>query len=415
MNNLEIKQQSEGKEILLKCSGRLDANRAVHLNDYIDRMVREGHYYISLDLDEIEYLSSAGIRSLVTQYKNLKAVNGHFTIRTMSENVFQVLDMVGMKEMLTQSPPKESAATEETESKDQLIEYGFQFKQTELSGSGKTTACFYGKPEEVIHSGFTEAHARKTASEQNHYAIGVGAIGDSFTECQNLFGEYLMLGRNVAYLPADGSKKPDYLVSSGKLVASLMELYGIHFEGNFSRMIRFDRESTQSTLGLSMMIATIQKLTGFKTLGVVMLAESGGLIGTSLNVPPAKGKAIFSFPEIKNNINFTTEPAHIRKLTLSAGYFSVEKGEESKFLRPLSPGSLLLGHIHTAVFPYIPLKKTEIDLEETIDFLFNNSELNDILHLTNDTREITGLGESQFVQGFCWVVPVETKKIILNP
>ena len=81
-----------------------------------------------------------------------------------------------------------------------------------------------------------------------------------------------------------------------------MELYGIHFEGNFSRMIRFDRESTQSTIGLSRLIVAIQKLTGFKTLGMVMLAESGGLIGTSLNVPPAEGKTIFTYPEIKNNI-----------------------------------------------------------------------------------------------------------------
>jgi anti-anti-sigma factor len=414
MSNFEIKQEITGNEIILRCAGRLDANRAVYLNDYIERMVREGNYFISLDLDDIEYLSSAGIRSLVTQFKNLKAVNGHFRIGKMSENVYQVLDMVGMMEMLTRPAQKNIAAGVEQGSVDQLNESGFHFKRIELSGSGNTTALFYGRPEEILNYGFEPSHARKVESAKNHFAIGMGAIGSSFSDCKDLFGEYLMLGETIAYLPADGSKKPDYMVSSGKLVAPLTELYGIHFDGNFSLVIRFEQENPQNTIGLTQLVTTIRKLTGYKQLGLVMLAESGGLIGTSLNIPPVGGKEIFNFPEIKNNINFTTEPAHIKKLILAAGYFSTESGEESKFLRPLEPGSPLLGHIHTAVFPYTPLKKTDIDLDETIGYLFNNSEVTDLLHLANDTREITGLGESQFMQGFCWVVPVESKEIILN-
>ena len=69
---------------------------------------------------------------------------------------------------------------------------------------------------------------------------------------------------------------------------------------------------------------------------------------------------------------------------------------------------LFRSHIHSSVFPFLPLKKTEIDLNETIGYIFNNADIVDILHLTNDTREITGQGESQFVKGFCWIVPVES-------
>jgi hypothetical protein len=96
-------------------------------------------------------------------------------------------------------------------------------------------------------------------------------------------------------------------------------------------------------------------------------------------------------------------------LTLSVGFFFAgENREAEKFIRPLVPGTTLRGHIHTSVFPFIPLKKTEVDLNETIDYIFNNSELMDILHLTNDTREIAGQGESRFEKGFCWLVPVES-------
>lgn len=413
MNNLQITREDRGNEVVLKCSGRLDANWAGHLNDSIDQLVREGKYFISLNMTGIEYISSAGIRSLVTQYKNLMSVNGYMYISAMSENVKTVLNMVGMTEMLTQVPSKSTPVEEEKATQEQLTTEGFTFTLSGLAPEGKTKAAFYGMPELVLQSGFEARHARKIESGAGKYAFGLGAIGNSYNECKSRFGEYMMLGKNIAYLPADGSKKPDYMVSSGKLIASLIELYGIHFEGNFSQRIRFEHDKPNNTLGISKIIESTQKLSNTNRMAIVMIAESGGLIGTSLNAPPVEGKDIFSFPGIKNTINFTTEPAHYKMLTLSAGYFSFEEnGKTAEFLRPLKPDSSLSGHMHTAVFPYVALKKTSIDLEETIDYLFNNSELTDILHLTNDTREITGLGESQFFQGFCWIAPIESTHII---
>lgn len=409
MNNLEISHQLVGNDLVFKCTGRLDANQSVHLNDYIGRMIREGHYHIVLDMSEIEYISSAGIRSLVTQYKNLKTVNGYFYITTMSENVRQVLSMVGMLDMLTKLPQKTEESGIKEEKPDRISFSGASFELMPLKAKGKVKVCLYGNPGLIKDSSFKTADARKIDSGQNHYALGLGSIGDSFDECKNRFGEFLMFGKNIAYLPADGSGKPDYMVSSGKFVASLVELYGIHFEGIFSHLVRFDPEKLQKTIGLSQLVLAVQELTGLDKFALVMIAESGGLIGTSLNASPVEGKKIFSFPEVKNTVNFTTEPAHNRMLTLSVGYFTFNPDcDDQVFVKNILPGTNLSGHIHTAVFPYTPLKKTAIDLEETIGFLFNSSELNDILHLTNDTREIVGLGESNFVQGFCWVAPIES-------
>lgn len=412
MTNLEINRESNGDEILLKCTGRLDANQAGHLNDYIDRLVREGLYLISLDMTGIEYLSSAGIRSLVTQYKNLKAINGNFHIAAMSENVRQVLNMVGMVEMLGQQPKKVVVDEKKKETSNLLTLNGFRFKLSDIKPQENSKATFYGEPERMKESGFNAQNARLINSEEKHFAIGLGAIGNSFDECKNRFGEYIMMGKNIAYLPADGSKKPDYMVSSGQLIASLTELYGIHFEGNFSHLVYFEPQELKNTIGLSQLAEGIQKLTNFKQMAIVMVAESGGLIGTSLNASPVDGKKIFSFPEVKETMNFTTEPAHYKMLTLSVGYFSSEEKTRDNFLRPLHENSPLLAHVHTAVFPFTPLKKTEIDLNETIEYLFETSELTDILHLVNDNREISGQGESQFVQGFCWIVPIESSTTI---
>ncbi|MDD2612857.1 MAG: STAS domain-containing protein [Bacteroidales bacterium] len=413
MNNLEINKEIKDDEVILKCNGRLDANRTGYLNDYIDSLVREGQYRIALDMAGVEYLSSAGIRLLVTQHKNLKSVNGHFYLSVMSDNVRTILQMVGMADMLSQSPTQSKKEDVKQEPQDKLDTQGFHFNLTTLSPDGTTDLGIYGQPELTFDSGFKSENARRFQSGENHFSIGLGAIGESFDECKDRFGEYVVLGKDMAYLPADGSRKPDYIVGSGQLVATLTELYGLHFEGNFSHLVRFVPENPINTIGFSQLAESFQKLTKLPQMAIVMVAESGGLIGTSLNASPVEGKKIFTYPEIKETVNFTTEPAHYKMLTISVGYVSFEKeGAAEPFLRPMLPDSPLTGHIHTAVFPYIPLKKTEIDLYETIERLFETSELIDIIHILNDTRDAVGLGESQFVQGFCWIAPVKSVHFI---
>ena len=410
MANLRIEKSNISKGTLLTCSGRLDANSAGQLNDFIDRLVREGEYQIAVNFDKIGYLSSAGIRALVNQHKNLKSINGYFYIVSMSDNVRQVLQMVGMALMLSKIPEQIESQPDAPEGDHGLhYAHGFNFLLTSLGNIQNSNVELYGNPELLKNAAFTASDARTVNAREMHFAIGLGAIGDDFETEKNRFGEYLMMGKNIAYLPADGSRQTDYIYSSGQLIASLTELYGLHFDAQFTHLLRFESETTKSTIGLNNLIDSAQELTKFENFAMVMLAESGGLIGTSLNVSPIDGRKIFTYPEIKNSVNFTTEPVHNKMLTISIGFFS-KKGDQlsNKFIRPLSSQEQAIkGHIHTAVFPYIPMKKTDIDLNETIDYLFHNSELSDILHLTNDEREISGLGESQFSHGFCWIAPVD--------
>lgn len=407
MNKLEINKEMQGSQMLLRCSGRLDANQAGHLNETIDHLVRDGNYHIMLDLTGIEYLSSAGIRALMTQYKNLKAVNGDFAITGMSDYVRQILGMVGMAGMFSRET-REQILPEEDKTSGKIVD-GFHFATTSLSPGASAEVEISGTPELILQSGFTEEHLRVVKSDPHHFALGLGAIGETFEDGKSRFGEYLMMGNHVAYIPSDGSGKPDYMAATGQLVVPLAELYGIHFTGAFDRMIRFEPPEPESSLALSRLASILLQITGWEKVALVMIAETAGLMGVSLNTPPVGGKRIFTFPEVKETMNFTTEPAHRKKLVVCAGIATTEKDDQSaRFTRPLSPGESPAGHFHAAVFSYIPLKKTGIDLYETISYLFENAELADLLHLANDTREITGQGESRFIHGFCWVAPVQS-------
>ncbi len=414
MTNLEITTGLCDEGMLISCKGRLDANHTEQLQDLMDQLLREGHYHILMDFSGLEYLSSAGIRLLVSQYKTLKQVNGSFQLRAVSEPVEQILKLVGMSELLTAKAPRSKKTAPDSNPENSLQKFDYKFNLSALDSKTAMQACLFGQPELLQDSAFKSEHAIQIEAKERQFALGLGAIGDSYENCKNRFGEFIMMDGNLAYLPGDGSKKPDYMINSGDFRASLTALYGLRFEGDFSALLRFESENKNAGLGLSQLIESIEELTGHKEFLVLSIAEINALVGLALNQSPVDHKNIFGFPEVRESLNFTTEPAYNRMLSVNLGICSRRPDSElQRFTRPLCPGSEWYSHFHTAVFPYIPLKKSDIDLHETLHSLFDLGTLHSILHLACDSREIAGLGESEFIHGFCWLAPVES--IQFNP
>jgi hypothetical protein len=77
-------------------------------------------------------------------------------------------------------------------------------------------------------------------------------------------------------------------------------------------------------------------------------------------------------------------------------------------LRPLGKAPDLTGHFHAAAFSYRPLKSREADLKATTAMLFETETMQGLLHLLCDDRALTGVGESEFMRGTCWISPIST-------
>jgi hypothetical protein len=144
-------------------------------------------------------------------------------------------------------------------------------------------------------------------------------------------------------------------------------------------------------------------------LGIVMIAESAGLIGTALRRSPAlrdSGNALFAFPQVRDWLSFAAEPVYTHALTLVVGVAARTAPQRLvPLLRPLGQ-SALAAHFHAAVFSYRPVKKRELDSQAATANLFEVEAPQALLHLLNDNREITGAGESQFARGTCWMGPI---------
>lgn len=400
-NKLDIRKGPPGSDQRVFLEGRLDASWAGHLDDYLNGLVREGSYHLILNMAGVQYLSSAGIRILINQYKKTRKIGGSFVLEDLSEPVSEVLKMVGMISILTEGTP-EIAPREKTESKHLEIN-GYKFKNETLSNE-RMTVRTTGNPGLAMNSGFTATDNLKIKFTADRYGLGIGAIGQGYEDCKSRYGEFLALGDALVYKPSDGSKVPDYTIKAGKLEPEIQALYSLLAEGKFSNHITFEPLVRSPTISPGDLAASFEQTCGLKQFVFLMIAESAGLVGVSLSAPPVDGKQLFEFPGIRENINFTTEPAYSRMLTVSLGFYARDPEEPVKsFLRPVTPGSSAFVHIHTAVFPFQALPKKELSADKLVLHLFESSIVEDVLHLIHDSREINGLGNSTFKQGVAWI------------
>jgi anti-anti-sigma factor len=441
---LNITRDIQPDNILLNIEGRIDGYWSKHLDEYLEKELREGNYSLALNLTGIHYLSSLGIRTLVKYTKLFHQVNGNFGITEASQSVNDILTMAGMKAILAfkvphprplsleergegearpdaaepedlPSPPRRGAGGEVRPegAGGEVHEAGFTFSTQKQPNKNPITCRYFGDPAKITGAGYSKADNRTIEFGKGIFGLGLGAIGLGFDDCSTRFGELAGLGDAVVYSPAGKAQSPDYMLHSGALIPKAEMLYGITFNSDFGQLIRFNPSEPNNTINFTKLIESIAAITGFDQMAVVVLAQSNGLVGFSLNQSPVANSeqqaSLFEYPEVKNNINFTTTPEYKDMMTICTGIAVKSPSEEiGVFTRPLSPENPIHQHFHASVFSYHPLKKTDINLDETIQMFFDNDTVKTVLHLVNDSRCLTGVGESEFKSGFCWVGEIET-------
>jgi len=101
--NLEVTEEIKNGVCRLVAKGRVDANSADVLLFKLDSALENGHKKIILNMSQVEYLSSIGIRVILKTYKQAMEAGGKFNIEHPSEIVKNVLGMTALKELLVES------------------------------------------------------------------------------------------------------------------------------------------------------------------------------------------------------------------------------------------------------------------------------------------------------------------------
>lgn len=96
---MEINSSKKNNWLVLSIVGRLDTVTAPDFDKYVSG-VDANETKIALELSEVSYLSSAGLRSLLKLSKALKAREGELVLCSPVEMVQEVLEESGLDSLL---------------------------------------------------------------------------------------------------------------------------------------------------------------------------------------------------------------------------------------------------------------------------------------------------------------------------
>ncbi|MCL2035960.1 MAG: STAS domain-containing protein [Oscillospiraceae bacterium] len=96
---MEITIVKEGDTDIFLISGRIDTITHTQLSDKILQSFKKCKSLI-LDFEKVQYISSAGLRSLIIGHKTAVSKGGVMELRNVNPSVMSVLNTVGFSKML---------------------------------------------------------------------------------------------------------------------------------------------------------------------------------------------------------------------------------------------------------------------------------------------------------------------------
>ncbi|MEA5079087.1 MAG: STAS domain-containing protein [Anaerolineaceae bacterium] len=81
---------------LVKVSGRIDSSTAPKFAEELAKVTTGGRFKIVIDMSDVQFLSSAGLRVLISTLKNCKRYNrGDVVLASVPANILSVFDLAG--------------------------------------------------------------------------------------------------------------------------------------------------------------------------------------------------------------------------------------------------------------------------------------------------------------------------------
>lgn len=96
---MQIDHVRQGQTLIIKLSGRLETSTAPGLQEIVEKEL-DDITELNIDMTELEYVSSAGLRVLLAGAKRMKAQNGVMIVQHVNEEVMEVFEITGFKDIL---------------------------------------------------------------------------------------------------------------------------------------------------------------------------------------------------------------------------------------------------------------------------------------------------------------------------
>jgi anti-anti-sigma factor len=92
---MEIDVKRGGQAVIIAMTGRMDAVSAPQFDKTVDDFIVQGETRIIIDFKSLEYISSAGLQSVLALAKRLEMINGTVILSDLNGAVKEVFDISG--------------------------------------------------------------------------------------------------------------------------------------------------------------------------------------------------------------------------------------------------------------------------------------------------------------------------------
>ena len=99
MSKLSITKNTDGKTLTADIAGRIDTVTSPELDSEIKSSL-DGITKVILNFKQVEYISSSGLRVLLSLHKTMTAKDGELVIRKPTEMVTEVFEVTGFADIL---------------------------------------------------------------------------------------------------------------------------------------------------------------------------------------------------------------------------------------------------------------------------------------------------------------------------
>ena len=109
MNSLLLDTDSTREISVMNVRGRIDSETAPELDAALTKLLQGNRNKIVLNLQNVDYMSSAGLRAIVKAYQAAQKSGGDVHLAAVSQPIEVILRTVGMMQMLKMYPTDQEA------------------------------------------------------------------------------------------------------------------------------------------------------------------------------------------------------------------------------------------------------------------------------------------------------------------
>ena len=106
---MQIKEEKQNEVHIFKLDGRLDSNTSPTFEEKVAGAISKGAIQMIIDFENLEYLSSAGLRVILKTTKDLKRLEGKLVLCSMADYVREVFEISGFDSFLPITASRDDA------------------------------------------------------------------------------------------------------------------------------------------------------------------------------------------------------------------------------------------------------------------------------------------------------------------